>query len=326
MADAPARAAERLAREMDGWKSIEFRSHEELVNDDAANDPHLFSSAKTLNHYVETASGRRLLEQQITPARGKEIRSTYYCDGKRSADFMPRKAGDEFDHVLIKPDFGIEASTGSHWCPEPLFSFYHGPRPLHQALATAEYLGVDTHLGRECESFLIRGWKSAPASQTVYSLDRTKAIPLRVRYYHNEADRVADRPYSTWNALAVEEIEGHLMAVRSEQIQGNPARPSLRQTIVVDEIHFHRDYPESTFWPKIGAETNVTDGIRKTVTHARSSKPTPSQADGAGSGLSPIRAVESEGWGAMIPGASLAMGAALLLAGAALWLRRRAAG
>jgi len=328
MAEPNLRAAEQLARDMKSWKSIELRSHEELVNDVAASDPNMFASLKEYNHYIETASGGRFFEQRMLPPHGKEIKSTYYYDGKRSADFTPRRDGDEFEHVLIKHDFGIEAQTGSHWCPEPLFYYYFGFRPLHEALATAESLGVDTHIGRDCEVFLIRGMKSNPVGCLVYSLDRAKSIPLKARYYANEADRLADRPISAWNALALEEVEGHLLPMRSEQFYyatDGSNKPVVRRTIVVDEVHFNRDYPATTFWPKITDETQVNDALRKTVTNPKSLRTAPTRPFAASSVGTPVRAVETEGWGSMIPGAALVLGAALLITGGVLWWRRRAA-
>ena len=158
MDDLAKAAADRLAWEMLSWKSVEMRSHEVLVNDVVAGDPNAFPSARFVLHYIETTTGQRFYGSVVSPPGAEAIRSSYYCDGRRSADVHTRKGDGESKAIVIKRDFGIEAKSGWHWCPEPFFYFFAGRRPLHEAREGRRSTWASS---ATCNVIAMRSWLAA---------------------------------------------------------------------------------------------------------------------------------------------------------------------
>jgi len=321
-------AAKKLAWEMESWSSIEMKSQEDMVNHTAANDPKQWSKAHFEHHYIASAAGERMFKIRITPAAGKEHRQTNYFDGARAAGVLDTDSGG-WDHqqATIKRAFGTEDRIGWSEAPDPLRQFYVGLVPIHKALATAVPLGDARHLDRDCDTFLFPQVKGLQRPvDVVVTLDRTTAVPLKLIIYPTEQARSEERPESTWIAESLDEVEGHHLPLKSTVTHylATGGKESLRVKVVVDEVHYNREFPKSTFWPTFGPDAVIMDQITGKMT-----APTPTQmkarnaALAAKSTATPIRAVSPGSWVPSASSAAMGLGLAALLVGLVLWWRRR---
>ncbi len=85
---------------------------------------------------------------------------------------------------------------------------------------------------------------------------------------------------------------------------------------MTDEIHFDREYPKATFWPKITKETTVVDFIKSEIISPKSVPKVTVPND-------PIRAVDPGGGEASLTAGVMLLGTVLVGVGALLWWRRR---
>lgn len=335
MADPAETHAERLAWEMESWKSIDFQLRTTYELNELAPDPQRGAS-KLSEHYIETAAGQRMFEVRMTLRDGREMRSVYYSDGERCADFKQIKLPEKtIDSVRIKREFWQEGTLSWRGCPEPLKFYYCGLRPLPEALKAAQYLGSDRHRDRDGDAFLISKASGHAQSDIVLLLDKVTSVPLKVSFYRSDEDRAANRPHSVWSAESVDEVGGRHLPMRSEDITyspTDPGKPALVRKMVVEAIYFDRDYPASTFWPTIGSDTQVVDLISNKVVAPSKAKAAPPAGpkknesrpdEGKAITSSPIRAAPGGSWGESLPGVSIAFGVVLLAIGAGVWWRRR---
>ena len=319
MANPAEMAAKRLAWELESWTSIEIRTHEDSVESFSTKHPIRFYNER---HYIETAAGQRMSEMRLGDAKGVKGLQVAFTDGQRAADVLQTDLGG-WDHqqVSIKRAFGHEGTSGWADRPEPLLSFYVGTVPLPKALATAEYLGEDRLLGRDCDAFLlphIQATRTLP--DVVFLLDRATSIPLKMTVYTNAKLRAEDRPESIWTAESFDEVEGHHLALRSSSVSPSfdPSRKfNVESHIEVKEIHYNREFPASTFWPKTRPNSVVYDQIT-----GKHTGPDP-RTIVKKTGDTPLRAEAGGGWAAAIPSVSLGLGLAVLVVGLVLWWRRR---
>ncbi len=322
------RAAETLAWEMQSFRSIEIRTHDRLINSGASPDPGAFEAADFFVRYIETNAGERRFERHTVPTGAPQERWIYYCNGKDCADEKePTAEGETRQFVYIKRDFGIERQMRCHWCPEPLSYYYVGPRPLHQALRTASFLGERRHLDRDCDAFLIVDASLGSTPVAVYVLDRSTSTPVQVKYYADDVARTAERPRTAWTAKSLQNIEGHLFPMTSELIlHGTSSGPSaavLSTTTQVEELHFNRDYPKAMFWPKIDSNATLIDAVHKKAAGPKDPRTSVNVESRTQSAAQPIRAEPAASWSDRLPAASLTLGLAILIAGGILWWRSR---
>lgn len=319
MADLPRETAERLARELSSWHSIEVRIRVGLENEQP--EPNEYASAEMEYHYIETAVGERLYEERHLPGAGPERFWASYADGRRFADasFAPG-AGRKLNQVTIKPNFGNETPSDNLLRPWPIQSWAVGRIPLHKALAGATALGTGRHLGRDCELYLLTKARVARADVSlVYWLDRETAVPIRLDLYADESAREAGRPISTWAAESLDEVDGRHVPLRSVMTQfqpnaGPPPVPRLAQQLTIESIRFDGDYPATTFWPTMEPGTKVVNTITKQFTTI------PGGPEQAGSTL---EARPTRDWTPWITGGCVALGVVLVVAAIVTWFKRR---
>jgi hypothetical protein len=315
-------AAKKLAWEMESWKSVELQLHTDFENKDPAREPPFPRTFWSTSHYVETAAGQRFFEMRMKPDNVVETAvSIHFTDGSKCALLLRRDVGDVAgqEQVTIKRAFSYE-DRGMTYRPEPLKYLYVGLRPLHEVLPQAEYLGSGVRLNRECDRFLFTGVPGKPDEVSlVYWLDRATGMTLRFEHYDDARARAAGTPHYVWNALSLDEVSGHHLALRSELLQYDPKstdphRIMLEYKITTKKVQFDQDYPATMFWPSITNQTKVIDMIKNTIVFPKTEGKTLTTA--------PIRAVDSGGWALPIASAGIAvLGVAALIAG--IVLRRR---
>ena len=321
-------AAKRLAWEMESWSTIEMKSHEDMVNNMAAKDHTQWAKAHFEHHYIASATGQRMFEVRITPVGAKVYRQANYFDGARAADVLVSDAdGWEHQYVTIKREFGMEGRAGWVECPDPLRQFYVGLVPLPKMLAKAVPLGDARLLNRDCDAFLFPQLQFNDRRMDVVAvLDRETAVPLKFSVYPDATARAEGRPETDWIAESLDEVEGHHMPLKSTVIHyvAPGGKESLRVKVVVDEVHYDREFPKSTFWPVFGPDAVIMDQITGKMTAPTSAEMKAKMvALAKNSTAAPVRAVPPGSW---VPSASTAvmgLGLAALLVGLGLWWRRR---
>ncbi len=264
-------AAERIAWDMQSWRSIELRGRIEIENHTGAAHGGVPYSTVMDERYVETATGKRRDELLLRPTTGGPRLYVSYCDGSRCAHTAQDGApGSVPAQLLVKRGFNTEEKIGSTDRPFFFKYYYVGKKPLYEALPAATYLGTTEVLGRECDRFVFPGvvWAYAPV-EMVYDLDREWSIPLRVAMYSGPEARSADAATFIWEAESTDLVDGHRVVLNSTQVMYQPAstpsggKPTkvMTQRLIVDEIAFDRDYPDADFWPTLVPGMVVADSI-----------------------------------------------------------------
>ena len=316
-------AAEKLASEMEAWTSIEIRYRVDAENKDPArpaSDPRTF---REFGRYIETSAGQRLLDERMTTDL-KEDETTIqieYCDGSKCASMLRTDTAGSpgREQVTIKRHFFIE-DQNSAGRPDQLKYLYLGLKPLPEVLRQAEHLGGGRWLDRECDRFLFThtNGNQDPVNR-VYWLDRETGVTLRLEYFETDQRRKEERPYFVWNAVSLDEVDGHHLTRDSELLQfdvngTDPGRVLMAYKISTEEVVYDRMYEASIFWPAITERTAVIDTIKNTAVFPKRRAETSSIA-------APIRATEPTDWGEFVPTAAVLTGLAVLAAG--LLIRRR---
>ena len=120
------------------------------------------------------------------------------------------------------------------------------------------------------------------------------------------AARLADRPISAWRAESLDEVDGRHFPLKSNQeyynIKADPPKITIHRQIVVDEVHFDRPYPASTFWPMIGPKDQVTDLVKLAVGRGNAPDPSRLVKGDVAKVVEPVRAVPHTGWAGLFPG------------------------
>ncbi len=262
--------AAKLAWELNSWRSIEIRSHQEFASDNPNPGPREFQSSKNEYVYIETALGQRFFERDIVPSNIKGSLNREYSDGKLAAGFYRDKDFDaERDQVTIKHVFSNE-EIGQTSRPEPFCYLYVGLEPLNNALKEAQHLGPGRHIGRECEKFLfVNVSNGSTPLDIIYWLDRETAIPLKVEYFRHAKTGPDGKPHALWAAKSLDIVQGHPIALKSASVSyvltgPDEGKSATRNEIVVDRVEYDKEYPASTFWPQLTPEISVIDRVRST--------------------------------------------------------------
>ncbi|MFO0958892.1 MAG: hypothetical protein U0800_15930 [Isosphaeraceae bacterium] len=316
--------ADRLAWLLKSWSSIEWRVRLDYknVNFTESGGAHLYSAYTEFGHYVETAAGLRLSEEELQLADSNTGSiNRYYCDGKRCSHlYRKREQAPDEGQVRINRFFGNEETGHSHR-PEPFQSFYFGLRSLDKAIREAESLGEGVHASRPCDLFLLR--KETDGGSVVYFLDRETSVPLKVVHYATEADRQADRVLFEWSGKAIERREGYPIVPASELVhyrhEPNGSRVVLYHCHYnVEDFRLNQPQDPAQFWPVITPKMNVLDMVNRKAHFPKRSETSKQITQDAGSRLIPEE--RSIPQGAIFVG----LGFAMIAVAGWLWWRRRA--
>lgn len=270
-ARAAGEALSRLKRSMDGWTAFEFTVRTEVIRrsrPDDSNKPHMI----LLEHYIQTAKGRRLLEDtSLLSDPGATNR--YYHDGELAREFTTTGGrASRALNVVVKRDFRKEANPNVSEVPHPIKWLYLEQKPIHEILRTSDYFGEETRIGRKCQVYLCRKKTLyVKKSDFVYVLDEATGFPLEVRLHEagrepNEASIV-----SRWQAREAGLVDGVLVPWKSSTLsygrEGNETQRSLKyESIhVIEKFELNKRYPDSLFRPSIPPGASVVDEVRKRV-------------------------------------------------------------
>lgn len=319
--DTAQQLAERLAWEMESFTSIELAIRDRLEG--SGQGPTDYDGMAV--RYIETSSGRRLLEWTGLSGDRPTWRSTAFADGDRFA-VVHDKRGDvgHQEMAFIQHQFWMEENMDRVNRPSNILLMWVGRDPLHEVLARAEHLGTAEVLGRPCESFLFRGVKWSTPQDHVYSLDSATGVPLRVESFLNEADRTSRQPVWVWSALSLDEYQGRHLPGSCEMRMFSPEGGHVQTTTsTIERVSFDQVYPAATFWPILQVGVRVFDATKQeTYIVGGESRDAPARPAGTTTVDPPIRAERPTSWVEKAPALSLAIGGILLLAATFTWLRR----
>lgn len=255
-------AAEKLAREMAAWSTIDLR-----VRRDYPATPDGRTTSDRFRLIEEP--GRIRLESAVQPSEhpqatflGVELRD----GGSGWSTFQVQEFGRISRPTIrdrVAPAF---QSGGMSMRPEPLRYGYLGEAPLPRVMANARPIGERTIAGRTADGFrLVAGpeW-SSPHSESVYWLDRETGVPLRFEDRSRRPPRPDNAPAFTWEATAFEEMGGRWLPTRSEFRTSNPtpdgpAVEVVAHTTIVESVAFGERHPNSTFRPDPAADPYPAD-------------------------------------------------------------------
>ena len=316
-------AARKFAWEFESRRSVELTVQTELRLGRCVPSTIADTAFDTwVEHFIEDA-GRRYTETRYS--RGAKVvqHDAHYSDGSRCAHVAYAKDDpDEQLSMVIKREYVKEPAGDRMERPDPVFFLHVGRLPLHKALPTATHLGTDTVLKRVCDVFLFKGVRWHSPQDHVYYLDHETAIPLKVESFVSDEERAAAHPLWTWAADSLDKVQGHLITLNSTFLDYDefhePCSRWVKRTI---SASFNKEYPVSTFWPKLKPGLFVYDEIKaKSYTvPGEVEKPMPPAATTS----PPLEAVPPTDWTSSLSMISIALGCIVLVVGGILWRRNR---
>lgn len=324
--DSPADlVAKKLAWDLESRKSVEVRVRYEITNHEAdAKSTPAFNTV--VEHYIETATGRRFGELRAIKSGTVTARFSHYADGSKFADvnYIPDNP-DVQSAVMIKRHYFTEERSDRKQIPQPLLFLYVGREPLHEALPKAQFLGKGEVIGRECNAFLFPQVRWDVPQDQVFFLDQATSIPLKVEAYRDAASRAQKEPMWVWTARSLDEVQGHFLPLKStETAYGEDRNSAFTWDYTVDSIEFDKVYPAKTFWPTIQPGVTVFNEITAKVSEAPGArKATTNAKKDVATSAPPIRATPPSDWSSLASTTVLGLGCAVLLAGCVLWWQRR---
>lgn len=310
---------ERLTREMKGWESLGVRIVYQHLDKDGG------PTGRTDLHYVETASGLRLLESRFGDSTGQGLNETAYCDGKRCA-FITRDEHGAQRSISISKSFHHEARFGATSKPMP-FQYQHaGLTPIYQAIRKAEKVGSGAVLGRPCDLYHFpRTLVGSSRVEYLYHLDQATSVPLKVELFSDLEAYRSSLARQVWEAEEIKTIDGHLVPVRSRYLSYRIVPDTGERTvkssmsIQVESLAYDQAYPRSMFWTEFEPGVQVLDGIKNTA-YIVPGKETNLKSQPV---ASPLEATPPTDWATYGPWIGATLCIALLGSGAVLWWRRR---
>ncbi len=231
------------------------------------------------NDYMQTSKSQRFFDRVVVGfSNGMKDHRAAYCDGTRCAEvkFHPTIV-DKPVAVEISKQFMDDMIYNTLSIPFPLNSYYVGPKELIEALPSAERLPDGEVIGRPCDVFLFKAVGPADRKEDlVYHLDKQTSVPLKVACFIQPEHLAIDRPYWTWEATTLDDVEGHhvpLSSLRTKFVvkdASREVRPQVNMTtaIGVDEVEFDREIPATAFWPAYQDDVPVIDLIHGKTIHA----------------------------------------------------------
>ena len=323
-------AANRLAFEMQSWRSIELQVRHGISR---PTEPERRPDYDHLiDHYTETAVGWRKNDNTSFDGATLNSHSQAYFDGSRYAQVgFARDELSKQSQVIIKRSFEMEDKSASTSRPVPLSCLYLGQTPLPEALRKAVHLGTEEVLGRRCDRFLFTDLKwDEHRRHQVFSLDQATAIPLRILTYQDANAYSAGKILLRWEAESLDRVQGHWVPLRSKGTLYSPesGSPSLFRAYDVQEVAFDRPFAKSAFWPVVQPGVPVFDATVNKLTRSPGPKPQAAAKPAVAPASTAVPtvatpAVPPADWTASLPNLGLGLGIASLAVGLLLWWRRR---
>jgi len=228
-------------------------------------------SSQILQEYVHTGRGQRHFEARTKWENGRTDHRAAYCDGTKCAEvtFDPTNV-DKPQTIEVSHKFADDMSSNGLTIPFPLLSYFVGSKPLVEALTTGESMPDGDALQRPCDVFLFKAVGVAQRKDDlVYYLDKVTSVPLKVVCYTSSDLRLSNRPLWAWEAIRLENVSGHHVALESiwKRFVVKGAEPAAAskvdytQTIHVDECTFDQQIAASEFWPIYTPGVRVLDRI-----------------------------------------------------------------
>lgn len=334
--------ADKLAWQLTSWKAIELRVDEQptVMPGVLAGDPSVFTGQEY--HYIETALGQRYYEKKGFLPNGKVSRTESFSDGRRftNVEYDPKEPKNQ-QIITLTNNFGSESLEELNLSdrPVPLFYFYVGRAPLHEALrdATRDATTSMQVIGRECHVFhfpRVR-FNKEPRELRIY-LDKASAIPLRFVC----GDSI-EKPLWTWEAESLDKVGDYWVPKNSRYRSysyGDAAAPGsikFEKVYKVTDVQYNKQYNMQTFNVAFqpGAEivaskqaVKLLQGKNALAYANRMARNSPALAKkdvrevSKGSAV-PIQAVESNGIGTF-QAASMVLGVAVIMVALLVWWRR----
>lgn len=256
-----------LTRET-SWSSLSVDVALEQVRLAEVGDAKPGTTTGNREEYRATAAGRRRYAQ-FARVEGREVCTLLgYSDGERCASVLFRPVPDEGRQraVTISRSFLREEKTGTAEVPAML-PYFVGLEPLRGAIRRAEAVGPSRVLDRACERYYFAGVRAGDAAQEmVFHLDAATSCPLKVESFVDRAGFAAGRPFAAWEAVKLDEIQGHHVAVDSRLSTFGAGRGGRWGPVVVDSYHvttlrFDAEPPAAEFWPRFEPGIAVYDRI-----------------------------------------------------------------
>ena len=324
MADIRIEQAARLAREWADLGSIEL-----VVIEEVAPIPGLPKSKDQLgwvrSHYIETPNRQRFFEMSSQNQAGQPNAHQVACgDGQRNTTVRFRADDLNVPELTIQStSFNEEALAGGSTRPIPLRYYYIDKTPLHEALPTSTYLGIEPVAGRPHHVFLFGDLMWGQIRQDlVLHLAEDQVLPTQLTFYKAGTDRSVGKPLWSWMATEVEVIQGTKFPVKSQLVDYLRDAPALQgqewiREAVVETVSFGKSYRAATFRRSVDDRSMQFDHVNDKVIFPKVQVTAPQTI-----GANPIRVepVADNSGALMMSGVMVGM--ATLGVGTALWLRR----
>ena len=226
--------------------------------------------------YVATRAGQRYFEEVGRRADGAGFRRAGYCNGREctSIGYQSQELERQRD-VNISHQFLVEGRTGLLCAPDPWIWSHVGLTPVHEALPSAEHLGLGEILGRRTEIYRFsRLVEGIGPRACIYHLDEATSVPLRVEIYAHPERVARNQPDTVWQALGLDVVGDRHVARRSTMTQwsiqtlengGETIQEVVKRDTTIDSIRFDEALSSSRFVPRIEPGMRIVDSTTKKV-------------------------------------------------------------
>lgn len=252
--------AEKLAWESTSWTSIEIRS---VAEEKLTAQPKItFDSI-----YIETASGRRLLDERLRRSDGTAGHQTCFFNGESGgAILFERSDIEQQKQAILRRSFGSERPGYPTQRPAALRYHYLIQEPLHRALKRGKELDPSRVLGRDCIPVLFEDAQrigDGPVQDLIYHLDRSSGIPLKVE------STSQGKTLWTWTAISFDKVDDWHLTKSSRLVTNNRDGTTYQKLEEIRFVQYNKEYAESTFDPMIDPNILVSDEIRQKMVAPR---------------------------------------------------------
>jgi hypothetical protein len=317
--------AKRLARQTEGWSSIDLRVLTRIER-----NPQVALRVNTADaseeHYIEMG-GKRYCDLVTSLAGKPNGHSAYYWDGTKAASVRfgrsPDGAYDKQSTIVIKRAYHNEDQGERRELPTPIMFLYVRREPTYKLLTQARQLGPREVLGRDCETFLFEKVRWWTTSDHVYCIDRQTGVPLKVEAFSDSGSRERGEPIWTWTVESLEKFGEFHVPAKSTTTGFSGSQPAYTWRHSVQSVEFNKDFPASTFWPRPAPGATVLDTIKNKFVPGENVKPRKTSLQEEPSTSSAVAPAPREAGTSHLPTFSIALGIGLVVTGCLLLWRRR---